>query len=370
VSWRDPAPGEREAGERSWQVVREAFDERIPAPRPRDWRPLVAVAVAAAILAAALTPPGHAVLGSLRDVVQGEENAKPALSSLPSPRTRLLVNSRQGAWVVQSDGSKRLLAGYREAVWSPHGLFIAGVHGHELRAFEANGEIHWSIGRAGPIRNPRWSFDGFRIAYFAGGVLRVVNGDGTDDRVLTRTARPGVAAWEPRSHNLAYVNRGGNIQIVNVDRPNRSAVARTRVSPRQLHWTPDGNSLVAVGAHTVAVFGPRGGQSRRLDRGSARVAAASISPDGKSIAFVEREKGHSSLQLTGLDAGAPRELFRGAGAFTNAIWAPDGRWLLLDWQSADQWLFIRSVAVQKVVAVSNIRANFGGNAALAGWCCP
>jgi hypothetical protein len=370
MNWRDPAPGEREAGERSWQVVREAFAERLPAPRPRDWRPLAAVAVGAAILAAAFTSPGHAVLGSIRDVVQGEENAKPALSSLPSPRTRLLVNSVQGAWVVQSDGSKRLLRGYREAVWSPHGLYVAAVHGHELRAIEPNGARHWSVGRAGPIRTPRWSFDGFRIAYFAGGVLRVINGDGTDDRVLTRAARPGVIAWEPNTHNLAYVNRAGNIQIVNVDRPRRSAVARTRIGPFQLLWTPKGDALVAVGAHTVAVFGPRGGQSRRLDRGRARVVAASISPTGESLAFVEQENRKSSLKLTGLDAGPTRELFRGAGTFTNAIWAPDGRWLLLDWQSADQWLFIRSVAVRKLVAVSNVRANFGAEPALAGWCCP
>jgi hypothetical protein len=368
--WQEPAPGEREAGERSWDVLRSAFEERIPVPRRRDWRPFVAVAVGAAILAAALTPPGHAVLGSLRDVVQGEENAKPALSSLPAPRSRLLVNSRQGAWVVQSDGSKRLLPGYREAVWSPRGLFIAGIHGHELRAFEPNGEIHWSIGRAGPVHSPRWSFDGFRIAYFAGGVLRVVNGDGTDDRLLTRTARPGVIAWEPNTHNLAYVNRAGNIQIVNVDRPNRSAVVRTRLGPRQLHWTPEGDSLVAVGRHAVAVFGPRCCQSRRLARGTARVVGASISPDGRDIAFVETENGQSSLRLTGLKAGPTREIFKGAGTFTNAIWAPNGRWLLLDWRSADQWLFIRSPAVRKIIPVSNIRANFGVDAALAGWCCP
>jgi hypothetical protein len=42
---------------------------------------------------------------------------------------------------------------------------------------------------------------------------------------------------------------------------------------------------------------------------------------------------------------------------------------LLDWQSADQWLFLRT-PVKKLRAVSNIRANFGADPTLAGWCCP
>jgi len=43
--WRDPAPDERAAQERSWEVVRHAYEERLPAPRKRDWRPIVAVAI-------------------------------------------------------------------------------------------------------------------------------------------------------------------------------------------------------------------------------------------------------------------------------------------------------------------------------------
>lgn len=370
MNWHDPAPGEREAGERSWGVVREAFAERLPAPKRRDWRPLAIAAVVAAVVAAALSPPGQAVFGSIRDAVRGEKNAKPALFALPSADSRILVNSALGAWVVQSDGSKRLLRSYRDAVWSPHGLYLAAVRGNELRALEPNGAVHWGIGRTGPIRAPAWSFDGFRIAYFDGGALRVVNGDGTGDHRLTRAARPGAAAWQPSSHALAYVNGAGNIQIVDVDRPGRSAVIRTMLAPRQLVWTPDGRRLIAVGAHAVVVFGQRGGLLRTVDRGNTRVIAAAVSPDGRELAFVETSRGQSSLQLAGVRAGAPRRLFRGAGDFAGVSWAPNGRWLLLDWPSADQWLFIRSAAVQKIAAVSNIETNFGRESSISGWCCP
>ena len=96
---------------------------------------------------------------------------------------------------------------------------------------------------------------------------------------------------------------------------------------------------------------------------------ASISPNGKSIAFIETEGTRSTLQLTGVLGGPTGPVFSGAGSFTKVIWSPDGRWLLLDWSSADQWLFIRS-PVKKLVAVSNIRVNFGQEASIAGWCCP
>ncbi len=119
--WQEPAPGEREAADRSWQVVRSAYEERIPVARKRDWRPIVAVAFGLALVAAAFSPPGNAVLGSLRDAVRGQDH----LVSLPS-RGSILVNAQGGAWVVKQDGSKRFLGGYDNAAWSPHGLGCTG----------------------------------------------------------------------------------------------------------------------------------------------------------------------------------------------------------------------------------------------------
>lgn len=369
MRWRDPAPGEREAGERSWEVVRDAFEERVPVPRRRDRRRVVAVALAVAVVAAALSPPGLAVLDSLRHVVRGEENAKPALFSLPA-RGRLLVNSEQGAWVVQRDGSKRLLAGYRDASWSPRGLFLAAVYGQELRALEPDGDVHWSVARP-KLELPRWSNAGGgdeRIAYLAGGALRVVGGNGRGDRLLTRAVGSRASAWEPGSHALAYVHAAGSVAVRNVDRARPTTFIRTGLSPRQLAWTPD-RRLVAVGAHAIGVFGRRGPQLRRIDTGAGTIAAASVSPDGKTIAFIETRRGTSVLEVTGVEAGPTRAIFKGRGSFAKVLWSPDGRWLLLDWSSADQWLFIR-FPFKRIVAVSNITANFGEESTLAGWCCP
>ena len=376
MSWQDPAPGERAAGDRTWRVVQAAFEERLPAPRRRDWRPFAIAAVAAVVVAAALSPPGQAVFGSIRDAVRGEENARPALFSLPTARSRLLVNSAQGAWVVQSDGSKRLLSGYRDAAWSPHGLYLATIRGHELRAIEPDGDVHWSIARAG-LKGPRWSNAGAgdeRVAYLAGSTLRVIGGDGRGDRVLARAVTRIPAAWRPRTHVVAYADGGGRVVVRNADSGAVQWTANAQQRPTGLTWSDDGKYLLVRGPTSITIFGYAGGQRLEpLGRGAAPVVDAAFMPSSHAVAFVQQARGSSSVWFYPRlrpDATAARRVFAGAGAFDGIAWSPDGRWLALGWRSADQWLFIRSAAVRKVIPVSGIEAAFGPEARFAGWCCP
>jgi hypothetical protein len=376
LSWQDPAPGERQAGDRAWGVVQAAFGERLPAPSRRDRRPFAIAAVVAAVVAAALSPPGQAVFGSVRDAVRGEENAKPALFSLPTPRSHLLVNSAQGAWVVQSNGSKRLLGGYRDASWSPHGLYLAAISGQELRALEPDGDVHWSIPRTG-LSSPRWSNAGGgdeRIAYLAGSILRVVGGDGRGDRVLARGVTPIAPAWRPRSHVVAYADRTGRVVVRNADSGTVQLTATAQQRPSGLAWSDDGRYLLVRGPTSITIFG-RAGQQRLepLGRRAAPVVDAAFMPSSHAVAFVQQARGTSSVWFYPRlrpEPTAARRVFAGAGRFDGIAWSPDGRWLALNWRSADQWLFIRSAAVRKVVPVSGIDAAFGPEARFAGWCCP
>ena len=99
-----PVPDELEAQRRTWGVVKTAYAEREPVRRPRRLRLLVALAVLAALVAAALSPPGRAVGDWLRDRVAGEEETQPALVRLPAAG-QLLVVSGEGPWLVRPDGS-------------------------------------------------------------------------------------------------------------------------------------------------------------------------------------------------------------------------------------------------------------------------
>ena len=171
------APNEPEAGERAWEVVRAAYESREPVIWPRRHaRPLLAGALVAAVVAAALSPPGRSVVHSLRKAV-GIERAQPALFSLPAPG-QLLVTSREGAWLVRADGSKRLLGRYRDTAFSPHGLFVAATRANELVALDAEGNVRWTLARPSP-RFPAWTGtrSDTRIAYLSNGRLRIVGPD-------------------------------------------------------------------------------------------------------------------------------------------------------------------------------------------------
>ena len=189
-----PLPDDLDARRRSWAVVRSAFTERQPVRRLPDLRPAFALAVVAALVAAALSAPGEAVIERVRKAI-GIERAQPALFSLPAPG-RVLVTSTRGVWVVQPDGSKRLLGRYREASWSPSGLFVVAARHNELAALEPDGTLRWTLARPA-ASTPRWAglHGDTRVAYVTRGRLHVVAGDGTGDRTLPGRARRIAPAW-------------------------------------------------------------------------------------------------------------------------------------------------------------------------------
>ena len=78
--------------------------------------------------------------------------------------------------------------------------------------------------------------------------------------------------------------------------------------------------------------------------------------------------GRSEVGVAQTASGDRVPVFSGSGRIDDVAWSPDGRWLLLNWATADQWLFVRVPA--KKLAVSNIRATYGAEATFAGWCCP
>jgi hypothetical protein len=53
-----------------------------------------------------------------------------------------------------------------------------------------------------------------------------------------------------------------------------------------------------------------------------------------------------------------RDLFNGTGVFRELAWSPDGRWLLVAWQTADQWVFVRTDDGRRLRAVANVSEQF------------
>jgi WD40 repeat protein len=370
------APGEGEARDRSWTVVRAAFEQREPVSWPRrHGRTLVAVAVVAAAVAAFLSPPGRSVIQSLRRAV-GIEHAHRALFSLPGGG-RLLVQSSSGVWVVHADGSKRRLPDYDEASWSPHGLYLVATKRDELAALTDTGDVHWTLARP-HVRFASWTGTktDTRIAYVTRQrvpAVRVVGGDGSDDHWVAKDFFPVAPAWRPgTSHVLAVAHTDGRIRLWQTD--TRALVGTTRKigRPLALAWATDGSFLYALEHLRLYLFDPHGRLTAifRLHqwfRGFHATGLA-VGPN-RSVGLLLRRGNRSEVIV--FHNGSHR-VFAGSGHFTDLAWSPNGRWLLVAWKEANQWVFIRSARVQTIKAVSHIRSQFDSRSfpTLAGWCCP
>jgi hypothetical protein len=374
---RIEVPGEEAAEGRAWEVVSRAFVERRPvaAPRRSRLRP-VGVALAAALVALALVAvsvAGSRIVHSVREAV-GLQRAAPALTQLPTGG-RLLVTSAAGAWIVQPDGSKRLLGSYRQAAWSPHGLFVAVARGHELAAVDPHGTVRWSLARSGVLRLPRWAPDGFRIAYLDGSSLRIVAGDGTGDMTFAAHIAGVAPAWRPSTtheHVLAFASAPRELELYAVDGDRLLARRHLSAAPLQLLWSSDGKRLVALSAHAISIFDRDGrlSGSIQIDR---RAVTGAFEPHSHRLAVI-LGGGRSDVVVFDIDRSSrpPREIFGGTGSFSGLAWSPDARWLLIAWPTANQWLFVPTVGGRRVAAVSGISAQFVSGPifpALDDWCC-
>jgi len=354
--------GEHDAREQAWEVVRTAFAEREPAtPERHRLRFAVVVVAAFALLAAALSPPGRAVLDEIREAV-GVERAQPGLFSLPAPG-RALVASDAGVWVVQQDGSKRLLGDYRDASWSPFGRFLVATRAHELAALEPNGEIRWTLARR-DVRAPRWagSDTNTRIAYLTTSRVHVVAGDGTGDVDAGGPAARVAPVWRPGPEfTLTYVNTVGRVSGPWATAPGPGWSRRFR-APRKLEWSSDGTRLLLLTRKALVLFGPR--SSTPLSIRTERLVDAAFRPRSHELAVIRTRQGVSELLL------GQRVLFRGTGRFRDLAWSPDGRWLLVGWPAADQWVFVRADG-GSIRAVAKVSRQFRSESFpdVVGWCC-
>ena len=226
------APDEAEGQERSWPAVRDAFAARERVPRRRSRRKAELALAAAALVVVAVTPD------------RGRRPPRPdrprhAAADRAAPRDgtpgRLLLTTSAGVWVLRGDGSGRLLGRYETGTWSPNGRFVAVTRGNALYAVEpGTGTVRWPLVRKAQFAKQALGADGFRIAYREGTDLRVVDGDGTHDRLLAHGVGLAPSTWQHGSRVLAYDAGNGTIAIRDVNGGTASATSRRRA--RSLPW--------------------------------------------------------------------------------------------------------------------------------------
>jgi dipeptidyl aminopeptidase/acylaminoacyl peptidase len=153
--------------------------------------------------------------------------------------------------------------------------------------------------------------------------------------------------------------------------------------PGALQWSARGGTLMVLGPRRLELLDGRSGAVLKLlTTGTGlRFTSAEISPDGRTLALSRRDTTADRSEVFLLKVGSrgwhARHAFAGAGRFSGVRWSPDGRWLLVAWRDADQWLFLRSAPARRLVAVSSIgrafepdRRGLAAFPAAGTWCCP
>jgi hypothetical protein len=385
-----PIPDAEAAERRGREVVGEAFAQRRRPERNPLPRLALALAIATLLAALLLSPAGAAVRDWVGDVfTAGAPNAEPGLTEIPGGG-RLLVQTPAGPWVVQPDGSRRLLGDYGEATWSPRGLFVGAASGHTLSAVEPDGTPHWSLSAAGPVSDPRWSPSGFQVAYRSGGELRVVAADGSDDGLLDPSVDPVAPAWAPWGPGLiAYVDAGGRLRIARTESGENAGSAPALPGIANLEWAAGGSTLLESSPSSLRVRKLTVNKlATELEIGVAReiglpasasVRDAALSPDGDTVAVLlaphSAGQARSLVILTDIRGGPPRRLLSTPGRLAGLAWSPDASRLLISWPDADQWLFVPADGRGRVRAIGGISEQFAPgrrNSAfphIEGWCC-
>jgi TolB protein len=179
-----------------------------------------------------------------------------------------------------------------------------------------------------------------RIAYVTRAAnrftLRVTDADGEGGQVALASPQPIISpAWASDGNRLAYVSfETGKavVMVQDVGSGERSVIANFRGSNSAPGWSPDGKRLVVTlsrdGGSQLFMIDLGGGEPRRLTQGSAIDTEACFAPDGQSLYFVSDRGGGPQIYRMALQPGAAAERvsFDGAYNISPAI-SPDGRTL-------------------------------------------
>jgi len=301
---------------------------------------------------------------------------------------------------VQPDGSRRLLGDYEGATWSPHGLFVAATKKRTLSALEPDGTTRWSITAAQRVAVPRWSPSGERIVYRSGFDLRVIAGDGTEDRLLAGSTAAGTPpdarispayvppVWSPTGEDaLAYVTGASRLRIIDSESGAVLTAAPALGRITWMDWADGGRKILEASPGTLRLrpvlpaghpSRPALGKARRLQLPPrATVNDAALAPQTSLVAASIthwRKHGTYSEVLIFRPGHGPQTLLSVPGSLWQVEWSPDGKRLLVAWPGANQWLFLpldggmgRAIAnISRAIAPSGRPTSFPQ---LEGWCC-
>ena len=140
------------------------------------------------------------------------------------------------------------------------------------------------------------------------------------------TVDPGLEldpALSPDGKLVAYSRANGSLTVRQVEAGSPVDVVRgSDARGRWPAWLPDGQRLVFVSPRGIEIVSALGGVPRLLAAGTQLARGVTVSPDGKTFAYIASD----SLLAQPIDGGSPRLVALTHEAHSPA-WSPDGRWI-------------------------------------------
>ena len=163
--------------------------------------------------------------------------------------------------------------------------------------------------------------------------LQVADADGFNPQAVLSSLEPiRSPKWSPDGKKLAYVSfesRKSTVIVQDLSTGQRKTVANFRGDNYAPNWSPDGSKLVVAlskdAVSQIYVIPAAGGEATRITQSNGIDTNATFNGDGSQIIFVSDRSGGPQLYSVATGGGAPRRLTFEGSYNVNPRMSPDGK---------------------------------------------
>ena len=163
--------------------------------------------------------------------------------------------------------------------------------------------------------------------------LQVADADGFNPQAVLSSLEPiRSPKWSPDGTKLAYVSfasRKSNVIVQDLVSGKWQVVANFRGDNYAPNWSPDGTKLVVTlskdSVAQIYIIPVTGGEPQRIAESNSMDLNATYTPDGKDIIFVSERSGGAQLYTVPVAGGPPKRLTFEGSNNTNPRMSPDGK---------------------------------------------